>query len=165
MVVHANRREIRPQILTNLMLVCLWLPMHGLQRTRVCLSDFLDLCIMKSFYVGHNSVQWVLPPDARKTKVYCSMVLVPALRQVQCEWIQSQRRSNRHINTLGFLPCVFVDQSHVIVERRIGFGPRQATIKCLTDVVVLLRLLSCQKRFPRFRCFLLSHRSHQSDFR
>ena len=41
--------------------------MRGLQRTRVCLSDLLDLCIMK-FSMGHNSVQWVLPLDARKTK-------------------------------------------------------------------------------------------------
>ena len=64
---HANQRNIRPQILTNLMLICLWrctfdlkliclwLTMRGLQHTRVCVSDLLDLCVMKSFSMGHNS--------------------------------------------------------------------------------------------------------------
>ena len=70
MVVHPNPRNIRPQFLTKVvrssphlrrctfdLKLCLWLTMRGLQRTRVCLSDLLDLCIMKSFSIGHNSVQ------------------------------------------------------------------------------------------------------------
>ena len=190
MVVHANQRNIRPQILTkvvrpsphlrrktfDLKLMCF--TMRGLQRTRVCLSDLLDLCIMKSFSIGHNSVQWVLPLDTRKTNMNCKMVSVPALRQVQCEWIQSQRRSNRHINTLDFLPCVFVDPSHVVVERRIGFGPREATMASAWQTSLLcfvfsvsvvtrggvVHVATLQKRFPLFRGFLLTYRC-QSDFR
>ena len=46
------------------------------------------------------------------------MVSVPALRQVQCEWIQSQRRSNRHIHILDFLSCVFVDPSNAAKKQR-----------------------------------------------
>ena len=68
------RQFVRRRIFGDLHLSWSWylcdFTMRGLQRTRVCLSDLLDLCIMK-FSMGHNSVQSVLPPDARKTHINC----------------------------------------------------------------------------------------------
>ena len=56
--------------------------MRGLQRTRVCLSDLLDPCIMKSFSIGHNSVQWDLSPAActENTSPYARMRAFFSLR-------------------------------------------------------------------------------------
>ena len=113
--------------------------MRGLQRIRVCLSDLLDLCIMK-FSMGHNSSGCCHLMHARQ-KIYCSMVFgscVEASSSVNEFCLGDVRIVTSNI--LDFLPCVFVDPSHVIVERRHWFrSKRSYDGKCLTDVVVLLR--------------------------